>query len=160
MENRDAPRQHRKQRLLPLHLRRLEGRTDSDTFFASEKSVRIFTCCVQLFFHIESGYLYLRCMRREAHGAYQDYIRDVGAPNLLLTDNAQTQVGVKWTQTSRENITKQITTAPYNQQQNQAERKVRDVKSRVLLTLRKSNAPIIFWCYCLTFVTDCLNHTK
>ncbi len=160
MENRDAPRQHRKQRLLSLHPRRLEGRTDSDTFFVSEKSVRNFTC-VHLFFHIESGYLYLRCMRREAHshGAYQDVIREVGAPNLLLTDNAQTQIGVKWTQTSRENVTKQVSTAPYNQQQNQAERKIRDMKSRVLLTLRRSKAPIIFWCYCLTWVSDCLNHT-
>jgi hypothetical protein len=102
MENREAPRQHRKQRLMPLHPRRLEGRTDSDTFFASEKSIRNFTC-VQLFFHIPTGFLYVRymrstilphsdwfplcpCMRREAHshGAYQDFVRDVGAPNLAI----------------------------------------------------------------------------
>lgn len=160
MENREAPRQHRKQRLLPLHPRRLEGRTDSDTFFASEKSIRNFTC-VQLFFHIFSGYLYVRCMRREAHshGAYQDFVRDIGAPNLLLTDNAQTQVGQKWTKTSRDNVTKQIATVPHNQQQNQAERKIRDAKTRVLLALRKANAPVTFWCYCLQWIVDCLNHT-
>ncbi len=160
MENRDAPRQHRKQRLLSLHPRRLQGRTDSDTFFASEKSIRNYTC-VQLFFHVLSGYLYVRCMRREAHshGAYQDFVRDIGAPNLLLTDNAQTQVGQKWTKTSRDNVTKQVATAPHNQQQNQAERKIRDVKTRVLLTLRKANAPVTFWCYCLQWIVDCLNHT-
>ena len=160
MENREAPRQHRKQRLLPLHPRRLEGRTDSDTFFASEKSIRNFTC-VQLFFHVLSGFLYVRCMRREAHshGAYQDFVRDIGAPNILLTDNAQTQIGQKWTKTSRENVTRQIATAPHNQQQNQAERKIRDLKTRVLLNLRKANAPITFWCYCLQWITDCLNHT-
>jgi hypothetical protein len=160
MENREAPRQHRKQRLLPLHPRRLEGRTDSDTFFASEKSVRNYAC-VQLFFHVSSGYIYLRCMKREAHshGAYQDFVREVGAPNLLLTDNARTEIGKKWTKTSRDNITKQVATAPHNQQQNQAERKIRDLKSRVLVTLRKSNAPIQFWCYCLVWISDCLNHT-
>lgn len=41
MENREAPRQHdMNQDLLPLHPRWLEGRTDSDTFFASEKRIR------------------------------------------------------------------------------------------------------------------------
>jgi hypothetical protein len=75
MENRESPRQHRKQRLLPLHPRRLEGRTDSDTFFASIKSIRNFAC-VQLFFHLKSQFLFVRCMRREghSHGAYQKRI--------------------------------------------------------------------------------------
>ena len=160
MENREAPRQHRKQRILPIHPRRLQGRTDSDTFFASEKSIQNYTC-VQLFFHIMSGFLYVRCMRREAHshGAYQDFVREVGAPNLLLTDNAQTQIGKKWTKTSRDNITKQVATAPHNQQQNQAERKIGNMKTRVLLTLRKSKAPLSFWCYCLQWVADCHNYT-
>ena len=117
--------------------------------------------CVQLFFHVLSGYIYLRCIKREAHshGAYQDFVREVGAPNLLLTDNARTETGKRWTKTSRNNITKQIATAPYNQQQNQAERKIGNLKSRVLVTLRKANAPIEFWCYCLVWIADCLNHT-
>jgi hypothetical protein len=160
MENRVAPRQHRKQRLLPLHPRRLEGRTDSDTFFSSVKSIRGYTCA-QLFFHVGTGYLFVRCMRRESHshGAYQDYIRNVGAPNVLLTDNSRTQIGQKWTKTSRENITKQIHIAPHNQQQNQAERKIRDIKTRVLVALRLSNAPTEFWCYCMLWIVDCFNHT-
>jgi hypothetical protein len=33
------------------------------------------------------------------------------------------------------------------------------MKSCVFLMLRRSKAPIIFWCYCLTWVSDCLNHT-
>jgi len=160
MENRVAPRQHRKQRLLPLHPRRLEGRTDSDTFFSSLKSIRGYTCA-QLFFHIPTGYLFVRCMRLESHshGAYQDYVRDVGAPNVLLTDNSRTQIGKKWTKTSRDNITKQIQIAPHNQQQNQAERKIRDIKTRVLVALRNANAPIEFWCYCMLWIVDCFNHT-
>jgi hypothetical protein len=160
MENRVAPRQHRKQRLLPLHPRRLAGRTDSDTFFSSLKSIRGYTCA-QLFFHIPTGFLFVRCMRLESHshGAYQDYVRNVGAPNVLLTDNSRTQIGQKWTKTSRENITKQIQIAPHNQQQNQAERKIRDIKTRVLVALRYANAPIEFWCYCMMWIVDCFNHT-
>jgi hypothetical protein len=83
----------------------------------------------------------------------------VGAPNILLTDNAQTQIGKKWTGTSQNNATKQINSAPHNQNQNQAERKIRNVKRRVMLTLRYSCAPIAFWCFCLHFIVDCLNHT-
>jgi hypothetical protein len=48
---------------------------------------------------------------------------------------------------------------PHNQQQNQSERKVRDVKKRTILTLRNSNAPLLFWCFSLIFIVDCLNHT-
>jgi hypothetical protein len=136
MENREAPRQHRKKRLMALHPRRLEGRSDSDTFFATIKSVRNYTC-IQLFVHLPSQYLYARCMTREkhSHGAYQDFVREVGAPNILLTDNSQTQSGVKWTKTSRENVTKQIHSVPHNQNQNQAELKIRDIKTRVIMSL-------------------------
>jgi hypothetical protein len=59
-----------------------------------------------------------------SHGAYQDFVRDVAAPNMLLTDNSQTQTGKKWTKTSHKNITKQVQSVPHNQNQNQAERKV------------------------------------
>ena len=75
MEKREIPRQHRKKRLLPLHPRRLRGRVDSDTFFSTIKSIRNYKC-VQLFVHVNSDYLFVRCMQREAHshGAYQDFI--------------------------------------------------------------------------------------
>jgi hypothetical protein len=157
MENREAPQQHRKKRLLPLHPKRVIGRTDLDTFFSSVKSIANYTC-VQLFFSVETKFLYPKFMRKESHlhGAYQDFARNVGAPNILLTDNAQTQIGLKWTTTSRNNATKQVNSVPHNQHQNQLERKVSDVN----LTLRQSNAPLIFWCFCLIFIVDCLNHTS
>ena len=101
-------------------------------------------------------------MRRESHShkAYQDFVRNVGAPVTLLTDNANTLTGKKWTKTSRDNITKQRKIAPHNQQQNQSEGRLGKVKARTLLVMRKSNAPLVFWCYCLQFVVDCLNHTS
>jgi hypothetical protein len=75
---------------------------------------------VRNFSSIPTGFFFVLCMRLESHlhGAYQDYVRNVGAVNVLLTDNSQTQIGQKWTKTSRENITKQIQIAPHNQQQN------------------------------------------
>ena len=160
MDNREAPRQHRKSRVLPLHPRRIEGRTDSDTYFSSIKSVRGFTC-VQVFVSLLAQHIFVRCLRRESHShsAYQDLVRYVGAPNTLLTDNAKTEIGRKWTKTSRDNQTRQIATVPHNQQQNQSERKIQDIKKRTILVLRYGKAPLEFWCYCMEFVVSCLNHT-
>ena len=158
-ERREIPRQHRKKRLLPLHPRRLKGRVDSDTFFSTVKSIRNYKC-VQFFVHVESDYLFVRCLQREAHshGAYQDFIREVGAPQVIVTDNSQTQTGQKWEATSRGIMTKQRTFAPHNQNQNKAERRIGDVKHKVVHVLQRAGAPLIFWCYCLIFVVDCLNH--
>jgi hypothetical protein len=160
MDRRENPRQHCKTRIQALHPRRITGRTDLDTFFSSVESVRKFMS-VQIFFCVLTKFLYVKGMRRKSHsyGAYQDFVQDVGAPNMLLTDNSQTQTGKKWTKTSQENITKQVQSAPHDQNQNQAERKIRDVKNRTILTFRYSSAPLLFWCYCMTLVVDCLNHT-
>jgi hypothetical protein len=69
---------------------------------------------VQIFFCVLTKFLYLKGMRRKSHshGANQDFVGDVEAPNMLLTDNSQTQTGKKWTKTSQENITKQVQSPP------------------------------------------------
>ena len=156
MEKRELPRQHRKKRLLPLHPRRLCGRTDSDTFFSSLKSIRGYKC-VQLFVHVPSDYLFIRCMKREAHshGAYQDFIREIGAPSVLITDNSRTQTGEKWQSTSRGILTKQRKFAHHNQNQNKAERRIQDAKHKTIQVMGRANAPLEFWCYALLHVIDC-----
>ena len=160
MENRAHPRQHRKKRLLPLHPRRIPGRTDSDTFYASVKSVRQFTC-VQIYHCVQSGYTHCVPMKLEQHAieSYVDFIREVGAPNTLLVDNAKALTKTKFTNLSRQYAVKQQSTTPYNPQQNTSERKLAVVKHRTMLTLRLSNAPLSFWCYCMQHMVDCLNHT-
>ena len=150
-----------KKRLPPLHPNQLPVRTDSDTFFASIQSIRGYKF-VQLFYSLLRCYTYVSCMRRESHShqAYQDFFRNIGAPVTLLTDNAKTLIGKKWTKTSRDNIKKQRKIAPHNQHQNQSEGRLGKVKTRTLLVMRKSNAPLIFWCYCLQFVVECMNHSS
>ena len=61
---------------------------------------------------------------------------------------------------SLDNITKQRKIAPHNQQQKQSEGRIGKVKTCTLLVMRKSNAPLIFWCYCLQFVVDYMNHSS
>ena len=158
-ERREIPKQHREKRLLMLHPRRLQGRTDTDTFFSSIKSIRGYTC-VQIFCHVLSDYLLVRCMQRESHshGAYQDYIREVGASEVVVTDNSRTQTGKKWEKTSRDVITKQRKFTPHNQNESKVERRIQDVKHKTVLVLQTACAPLLFWCYALIFVVDCLNH--
>jgi hypothetical protein len=160
MDKREAPRQHRKKRVQALHPKRIEGRTDSDTFFSSIKLVRGYVC-IQIFFVCLHKFTFVRVMRKEpeSHGAYQDLIREVGASNTLLTDNAQTETGKKWMRMSRDNATRQIKTVPHNQNQNNAERNIQDVNRRTIMTLCYALAPLVFWCYWLGFIVDCLNHT-
>ena len=158
-ERREIPRQHRKKRLLMLYPRRLKGRTDTDTFFSTIKSIRGYLC-VQIFCHVLSDYLFVRCMQRESHshGAYQDYIREVGASEMIVTDNSRTQTGKKWLRTSRDVMTKQRRFTAYNQNESKVERRIGDVKHKTTLVLQRSRAPLIFRCYALIFVVDCLNH--
>ena len=159
METRLMPRQHRKKRILPLHPRRLSGRTDTDTFFASIPSIRKYKC-IQLFVIVKSCYLFVRFLQRESqsHTALQDFIREVGAPVQLLSDNAKTQTGKLWTSTTRQYAIKQRKTVPDNQNQNVAERNIQEVKKLTVFVLRQFRAPLVFWCYCMAFVIDCLNH--
>jgi hypothetical protein len=159
-ENRDMPRMTRQKRDHLVHVKHLEGRTDTDTFFSSIRSTRGFRC-VQLFIHLATQFLFVALLRREKdnHGGYQDFIREVGAPETLLSDNAKSQTGERWKQTSRRNMTNQITSAPMKQNQNHAERKIGDVKRRTVLTLHFASAPITFWCYAIQFVVMCLNVT-
>ena len=99
-------------------------------------------------------------MQRESksHGAYQDYIREVGASETIVTDNSRTQTGKKWEQTSREIMTNQRRFTAYNQNESKVERRIQDVKHKVEFLLQRALAPVRFWCYALLFVVDCLNH--
>ena len=160
-ERREYPRQHRNQRLLPLHFRQLPGRTSCDTFFSSIKSVRGFTC-VQLFAVAFADYLWAKCLRRESQvpGAYADFCKEVGAPNELLSDNSKVQHGKKFTTIDRQNSTHHIYSTPHCQNQNMSERKIQDVKHKTEIILYKSLAPLVFWCYAVIFAIDCLNYTS
>ena len=145
MDSREIPRMNYKKRGVPFAQRRLEGRTNSDTLFLYVNYIRGFRC-VQLFVHLLTQFLWIANLRREKynHGAYQDYIREVGTPNTLLTDNTKSQTGKKWTKTSINNQTQQIMLAPDKQNQNASERNINDVKNRVDYTLFASQAPIVF----------------
>ena len=96
-----------------------------------------------------SDFLFVRCMQRESHshGAYQDYIREVGASEVIVTDNSKTQTGKKWEKTSREVMTKQRKFTPHNQNESKVERRIQDVKAKTIMVLQCEKAQLVFWCY-------------
>ena len=62
-------------------------------------------------------------LKKESHNinALQDYLWEYGSPNGIVNDNAQSEVGEKWTAVLRENMIKSRTSKPHNQHQNPAE---------------------------------------
>jgi hypothetical protein len=46
-------------------------------------------------------------MQRESHshGAYQDFVREIGAPDVIATNNSQTQTGRRWEGKSQNSVT-------------------------------------------------------
>ena len=152
--------QNLKKRGVPFAQMRLEVRTNSNTFFSSVKSIRGYRC-VKLFVHLLTQFLCISNIWSENHNhrTYQDYIREARTPNNLLKDNANSQLGKQWTETSWNNKTQQIMSAHDKQNQDTSGRNVNDVKHRVDYTLFASKSPIIFWCYCMQYVVYCLNLT-
>ena len=100
-------------------------------------------------------------MRREkqASSALRESMKEVGAPQQMFTDNSKAQKSKKWTEVLDYLYIKALWCAPHKQNQNKAERKIQDVKDRTVKTLYQSGAPLVFWCFCMKFVVDCLNHT-
>jgi len=159
-ESRLIPRQYRAQRAQSLHPVRLPGRVDTDPFYSTIPSVRGFKC-LQLFVHVDSKFIWGKLMRREAlsSGAYQDFIRNVGAPNLLVSDNSKNQAGNKWRDISRTYCIKHNFTAPKNQNQSHAERNIGTMKRHTFQLLWSAKAPLSFWCYALMFAIDTWNYS-
>ena len=158
MDKQEIPRMNHKKIGVPFAEQRLEGRTDSDTLFSSVKSICGYRC-VKLFVHLLTQFICIASLRREKdnHGSYQDYIREVGTPNILFKDNAKSRVGKNWTETYQNNKTQQIMSEPNKQKQKKLEQMVNDVNHRVDYTLFASQAPILFLCCCMQYVVCCLN---
>ena len=87
-------RRHLKSRFPQLNVPRSSETVTSDTLFGSEPGIGGITCA-QLFVGMTSNRVDVYAMRSESEGpeALQDYIRMVGAPATLRTDNSKMQLG-------------------------------------------------------------------
>lgn len=128
-ETRATPRRHMKSRLPALRPKRLAEGFQSDTFFASERSMRGNTCA-QIFVGESSGYTVILPLKHkgQAHLALQDFIRHTGAPAFIMVDGAPEENKGKWLSICRTYCISQHTSEPGYQNQNKAERRIGDIK--------------------------------
>ena len=99
-------------------------------------------------------------MRKESNNvnALNDYIREFGAPRTLVSDNAQSEVGKKWTTILREFCIKGRTSEPHNQHQNPAEPEWGRLSKMTQNCLRVFKAPTTLSNWCLLWCCQVNNH--
>jgi hypothetical protein len=142
-ENRQHPRDHVKSRFPGLRCHRQNEVVASDTFFPSLVSNRGNTCS-QFFATLDSDRWDVFPLKSENNNAsaLQDYIRSVGAPTVIRTDNAQSELGLTWTTVLRDICIGSETTEPHHPWQNPAERKIGALGNMVRHIMRVFKAPL------------------
>ena len=94
--------------------------------------------------HIFSDRWEVYPLKTESHNgtALQDYTRKCGAPSVLKTDNAQSELGETWTKHCRDQCIGTETTEPHHPWQNPAENRIGSLSAMVRNVLRIFKAPL------------------
>ena len=154
-ETREYMRDHRASRLPMLRPLRINDTCFHDVFFSSVTSIRGYTCfLVNALLHSQVDDV--RLMRRESEVCdhFQDFIRQVGAPNISVTDCASSFLGKSWKALLRKYCIDDHATEPYHQNQNVSERRGGDLKTALLKVFHFTPwAPVKYWCYLLEFLS-------
>ena len=87
----------------------------------------------------------------------QDFIREVGAPNCLISDNSKVQIGAKVHSLLRYFTIKDHQSEPYYQNQNYAERRIQEIKRFCNTIMDRTGTPPEMWLLCLLFVVFLMN---
>jgi hypothetical protein len=143
IENRQNPRDHVKSRFPGLRNKRQNEAVASDTFFPAVISNRGNTCS-QFFTTLTSDRWDVYPLKSEKYNgtALQDYTRTVGAPTIMKTDNAQSELGTTWLNHLRNICTSSETTEPHHPWQNPAERKIGALGAMVRNAIREFKVPL------------------
>ena len=120
--DRHPMKNHVKQRFGGLNRPRIGEMVCADTLFGSTKAFGGITCA-QLFVGKESKYTAVYGMKHERDGpeAFEDFIRDKGAPFCIRSDNSKMQTGNKWRCLMRKYNIWSENTEPHHPNQNPAE---------------------------------------
>ncbi|MGH7974356.1 MAG: reverse transcriptase domain-containing protein [bacterium] len=152
-------REHYKPRFRGLNCSRLHETVATDTLFSSIPALTG-ERCAQLYVGKTSTFTQLYGMHAESQmpSTLQDFIRQWGAPDQLLSDNslAQTQKSVH--DILRMYNVKDATTEPHHPNQNPAERKIKEVKSTTNVLMDRTGTPEPLWLLCMQYVVYLLNH--
>ena len=93
----------------------------------------------------------------EMPGTLLDFIRKLGAPNGLFSDNAKVQIGKTVQSILRMYCIDDMQSEPHHQHQNPAERRIQDVKKVSNQIMDRTGTPASFWLLSLLHTTYILN---
>ena len=157
-ENRTIPQRHYKSRFAFLKEKRVNDTFHSDTFFPTFKAIDGETCS-QLFLGKKSDYMYVKPLKTESHSfrALQDFGRKIALPKVIKTDNAATEVGLKWTNWCRDHCINTKYTEPYSPWQSIAEQGIGNLVTMVCRCMRAFDAPLSRHAWCQKWCADVRN---
>ena len=122
-KHRGEPREHYQSRCPGLRNFRQNETVASDTYFPTTITNQGHTCS-QLFVGLDSDFWVTYLLKQESSNgeALQDYTRAHGCPNIIKTDNAQSELGRTWTKHCRAHVIANETTEPHHPWQNPSEK--------------------------------------
>jgi hypothetical protein len=159
-------RKHFKTRFPAANVSRLDDIVATDTFFSDTPAHDDGIMghggakMVQLYTGVATQFTKAYPMGKESEmpGTIYDFIREVGAPNTLMSDNAKVQIGKEATNILRLYAISSYQCEPHHQHQNPAERKIQEVKKLTNAIMDRTGTPAKYWLLCLLFVVNLLNH--
>eukprot|EP00957_Ditylum_brightwellii_P038616 2919163-Ditylum_brightwellii.AAC.1 len=100
-------------------------------------------------------------MHTESEGpdAFEDFIRESGAPYALHSDNTKMQTGLSFRKILRKYNIRSENTEPLHPQQNPAKCRIQDVKQLSTKIMDRTGTPAFLWFFCMLYVVMLLNFT-
>lgn len=142
-ENRGEPREHYQSLCPGLRNFRQNETVASDTYFPTRITNQGHTCG-QMFIGVDSDFWVTYPLKNEASNgeALQDYTRTYGCPNIIKTDNAQSELGRTWLKHCRTHAIANETTEPHHPWQNPVEKRIGYLGVMVKRVMREFNVPL------------------
>lgn len=142
---------------LNIH-RRAEG-IATDTVFADTPAIDGGCTCAQFFVGIRTLVIDVYGMRTERQfvTTLEDVIRDRGAPERLISDRAQVEIGRHVQDILRTYMIGDWQSEPHCQHQNPAERRYQVAKRLTNTILNRTGAPASMWLLALQYAATILN---
>ena len=159
-------RKHFKTRFPAANVSRLDDVVATDTFFsdtpAHDDGIMGHggATMVQLYTGVATQFTKAYPMAKESEmpGTLEDFIREIGAPNSLFSDNSKVQIGSQVRNILRMYAISNFQCEPHHQHQNPAERKIQEVKKLTNAVMDRTGTQAKYWLLCLLFVVTLMNH--
>ena len=95
---------------------------------------------------------------KEFVNTLEDNIRERGAPNKLISDRAQVEIGKKVKDILHALVISAWQSEPHQQHQNPAERRYQTIKNATCRIMDRAGAPAFTWLLCIQYVCYLFNH--